>query len=223
MTEIPSAAKPVCKLSLIGRCTSHAGVWILGLFRGYKEGRYAGSKDPLRKLPKWAGTGFHRAPRHADRKGSSGDTIGLEGWGTHFLVLMSWRRTLTLLLSSRCPLSAKERGNNSVHHYLRGTYYVGNTELIISTFWNYLPLPCQLPGFEVSLPSTIRRRNAGSEGSSNLSEEVQLIKDVKNLPVLPRPETHARKKPATQLPSHVKLCPCDGCPNDRRSDEGKTN
>lgn len=60
MTEIPSAAKPVCKLSLIGRCTSHAGVWILGLFRGYKEGRYAGSKDPLRKLPKWAGTRFHR-------------------------------------------------------------------------------------------------------------------------------------------------------------------
>lgn len=51
LTELLAALRPVCKLSLIRRCTGHGGVWILHLFRGYKEGRSEEGSYHLRKLP----------------------------------------------------------------------------------------------------------------------------------------------------------------------------
>lgn len=150
MTELLAALRPVCKLSLIRRCTGHGGVWILHLFRGYKEGRSEEGSYQLRELP------------HVGRDQATQST-GV--WGSKRAArrcckphgMWNTFSGFKLVPSSMCPLSSEERSHNNVYCLWRA-YHIRNTELI-STFWNYLPPPSQLPSFEVSLPPIIRWRN----------------------------------------------------------------
>lgn len=74
MTEIPLAVKPVCRLSLIRRYTSHAE---LGFFTGSQGRRKAGMKGAITSsadFPTWARTKLRRAPGFAALKGLPGDS-----------------------------------------------------------------------------------------------------------------------------------------------------
>ena len=152
VTQPPAAVRPVCKLSLIRRRTGHGGVWVLPLFRGQKEGKDEGGNVQLREPPY---KGLDQATQHLGQ--------GSQGWGTRFLVLMPWKWTLQWAPGSTCPLSSEEYSNNRVY-YLWRVYYIQNTELI-STVWNYLPPPPQLPSFEVITPRP-----------SSLDEETEELK-----------------------------------------------
>lgn len=150
VTQPPAAVRPVCKLSLMRRRMGHGGVWILPLFRGQKERKDEGCNSG--NLPT---RGWDQATQHLE--------WGPQGWGTHFLVLMPWKWTLQWVPGSTCPLSSEEYSNNRVY-YLWRVYYIQNTELI-STVWNYLPPPPQLPSFEVITPRP-----------SSLDEETEELK-----------------------------------------------
>lgn len=150
MTEIPSVVKPVCKLILMRRCTSHRD---FGFFTSSQGTRKTGMKGAITNsgnFPTWAGASYtwiHRSKRAARKLPAR--HLGCRDTQ----VLRSWKVTFKLVLSSTCPLSSKEYSNNSVYYYLWSVYHLPNIKL--NSLWIYLCQPSWLPGFEVSLPPSV--------------------------------------------------------------------